>query len=163
MTYLNLKIGFILLVLSATALGDCLVHSADETIIKKSFANGTYRNLPRSKEPKVIALNGLNFEQYLEKSKQHISALNVRSNMPCPINNYVTTQLEIQNPTVLDYVRPFELSQPKQEKVIVLFHGVTDSPYSFHDLSAFFSSTRLYCANGIAARSWHRARALRIY
>jgi esterase/lipase len=138
MSYLNLKIGFLLLVLSTTVWADCLVHSADETIIKESFEKGTYRNLPVSDEPKVIDLDGLNFDQYLAKSTQHINALNVRANMPCPINNYVTSQLKLQKPTVLDVVKPYELAHPNRDKVIVLFHGVTDSPYSFHDLSAFF-------------------------
>jgi hypothetical protein len=155
MSYLNLKIGFLLLVLSTTVWADCLVHSADETIIKESFEKGTYRNLPVSDEPKVIDLDGLNFDQYLAKSTQHINALNVRANMPCPINNYVTSQLKLQKPTVLDVVKPYELAHPNRDKVIVLFHGVTDSPYSFHDLSAFFSPTGLYCANRITTRPWH--------
>ena len=35
-------------------------------------------------------------------------------------------------------VAPFELAQDNNDKAILLIHGLTDSPFSFHDLSQYF-------------------------
>ena len=43
-----------------------------------------------------------------------------------------------QTPQVSQLVAPFELAQDNNDKAILLIHGLTDSPFSFHDLSQFF-------------------------
>ena len=68
---------------------------------------------------------------------------NPQGERPCPIVSPTTRVLAKQNKwpeqgRVSDLVAPFELSQENNNKGILLLHGLTDSPYVFHDLAAFY-------------------------
>lgn len=83
------------------------------------------------------------YQQYLSEAYQEVVDKNPRANMPCSIVTDTYQQLAQQNkwsttPTVSQLVAPFELAQENNDKAILLIHGLTDSPFSFHDLSQFF-------------------------
>jgi pimeloyl-ACP methyl ester carboxylesterase len=94
----------------------------------------------------VAAVNFKNlssYQQYLADAYQVISHKNPRATMPCPIITDTYQQLAKQNqwpkiPTINQLVAPFELAQDNNDKAILLIHGLTDSPFSFHDLSQYF-------------------------
>ncbi|MBD1582730.1 alpha/beta hydrolase [Pseudoalteromonas sp. S16_S37] len=80
------------------------------------------------------------FSVYIAKTKAIINSRNIRAQQPCPIltpvakaQGYTTEQL-----TVSDLIAPFELRQPNHERAILLIHGLTDSPFTFHYLGAVF-------------------------
>lgn len=138
MTYFTKVLGFVLAGFSFSVSADCLSQSNDINFILDAKAQGQFRYLPKSQQAKVIDLKGLSFTDYLLETEQQIIALNPRANVPCPINNDVLALQNISSPTIADLVKPYQLTQPNNQKVVVLFHGLTDSPYSFHDLSAFY-------------------------
>lgn len=132
------RLGILLLFISNNSFANCLAQSTDVKLINQAIAEGSYRFLVKSDVAKVLDLSDLTFSDYLTQTEQQIIALNPRANVPCPINNYVLAQQNISSPTIADLVKPYQLTQPHSQKVVVLFHGLTDSPYSFHDLSAFY-------------------------
>ncbi|KGJ97624.1 alpha/beta hydrolase [Colwellia psychrerythraea] len=126
---------------------DCLTIQNDYVSLIES---GKYRF---SKEIANEVVNGsasnVNFEklssfqQYLVETYQEIVTKNPRAAMPCPIVTDTYQQLAIKNqwsntPNISQLVAPFELAQNNNDKAIILIHGLTDSPFSFHDLSQFF-------------------------
>ena len=138
MTYFTKMLSLVLVGFSYGVSADCLSQSSDINFILDAKGQGHFRYLPKSKQAKVIDLKGLSFADYLRESEQHIASFNPRAKTPCPIENYVINQQNIESPTISDLVKPFELTQNNNDKVVVLFHGLTDSPYSFHDLSEFY-------------------------
>ena len=84
-----------------------------------------------------------NYQQYLAEAYQVIENRNPRASMPCPIVTDTYQQLAKQNnwektPSISQLVAPYELAQSNNDKAILLIHGLTDSPFSFHDLSQYF-------------------------
>lgn len=84
-----------------------------------------------------------NYQEYLVAANQVIENKNPKADMPCPIVTDTYLQLAKKNnwekmPKVSQLVAPYELSQVNRKKGILLIHGLTDSPYSFHDISQFF-------------------------
>ncbi len=84
-----------------------------------------------------------NYQQYLNEATQVITNKNPRASMPCPIVTETYAQLAQENnwekiPKVSQLVAPYELAQNNNTKAILLIHGLTDSPFTFHDLSQFF-------------------------
>ena len=138
MTHFTKVLCLVLAGFSFSVSADCLSQSNDINFILDAKAQGQFRYLPSSQQAKIIDLKGLNFADYLRETEQHIASFNPRAKTPCPIDNYVINQQNIASPTILDLVKPFELTQNNNQKVVVLFHGLTDSPYSFHDLSTFY-------------------------
>ncbi|NOU53023.1 alpha/beta fold hydrolase [Pseudoalteromonas sp. JBTF-M23] len=80
------------------------------------------------------------FSVYIAKTKALISSRNIRANQPCPILTPVAKALgyTAEQLTVADLVAPFELRQANDERAILLIHGLTDSPFTFHYLGAAF-------------------------
>ncbi|PKI16371.1 alpha/beta hydrolase [Colwellia sp. 12G3] len=126
---------------------DCLTIQGDYVSLIES---GKYRfSNEVVKEPSAKSLAAVNFknlssyQQYLTDAYQVISNKNPRANMPCPIVTDTYQQLAKQNkwsktPTISQLVAPYELAQANNDKAILLIHGLTDSPFSFHDLSQYF-------------------------
>ena len=84
-----------------------------------------------------------NYQQYLEEASQLIANKNPRANMPCPIVTTTYKQLALKNnwsktPNINRLSAPYELPQSNNKKAILLIHGLTDSPFTFHDISQFF-------------------------
>ena len=80
------------------------------------------------------------FADYLTFAKKHIIQSNPRALIKCDkyktsMFNNLSAPLE---PNVVNLIAPYELSHKGNDKVIVLIHGLTDTPYHFHDLSEKF-------------------------
>jgi len=96
------------------------------------------------------------FQHYINYARHLIQQKNPQANRPCPIETRTFKLLAKQNnwtkvPVVSQLIAPFELKPVPDErnakhlsnrnpsKGILLIHGLTDSPFVFHDLAAFFS------------------------
>ncbi|GAW94969.1 MULTISPECIES: alpha/beta hydrolase [Colwellia] len=126
---------------------DCLSIQDDYVSLIES---GKYRfsnKLAKDSSGKFLASVNFkklsSYQQYLNDAYQVIVNTNPRANMPCPIVTETYRQLAKQKqwskiPTISQLLAPFELAQPNNDKAILLIHGLTDSPFYFHDLSQFF-------------------------
>lgn len=134
------KLALILALFSFSSLAqqDCISLSSDFSALEKAKATGQYRFANKAKVTPIRFDANLSYNDYISQQKAHIVALNPHANLPCPINNYVMQQLGVTTPNVADLVAPFELTQTNTEKAVLLIHGLTDSPYHFHDLAAFY-------------------------
>jgi esterase/lipase len=79
------------------------------------------------------------FSEYLHQSREHIFHLNPKAAMPCPIKTDVSMALYGNKKlTVGDLVSPFQIDAENPKAAVLLIHGLTDSPYLFHDLASSF-------------------------
>ena len=122
---------------------DCLSIQDDYVSLIESgkyrFANEVEGELLANVDFKKLS----SYQEYLTNAYQVVVNKNPRASMPCPIVTETYQQLAKKNqwsktPKVSQLVAPFELTQNTNEKAILLIHGLTDSPFSFHDLSQFF-------------------------
>ncbi|MBU2872211.1 alpha/beta hydrolase [Colwellia sp. E2M01] len=124
----------------------CLSINNDYVELIKS---GKYRFTTEVKSNKLAVVDFTHldsYQQYIAQATEVINNKNPRANMPCPIITDTYVQLAQQNnwastPTVGQLVAPYELTQPvhnKSSKAVLLIHGLTDSPYGFHDISQYF-------------------------
>ncbi|MFC3034539.1 alpha/beta hydrolase [Pseudoalteromonas fenneropenaei] len=91
----------------------------------------------------VEATPEMAFSDYLRAATAIITARNPRGQLPCAVTTPVVTILQQQGqlpdvPTLAQLQSPFELQRPNSEKVALLLHGLTDSPFSYHYLAAHF-------------------------
>ena len=108
--------------------------------------SGNYRfaNESAGKTPKSINFSELtSYQEYIAAAHSLIVDKNPKATMPCPIITDTYLQLSTLNswpkiPQTSHLVAPYELAQEKNDKAILLIHGLTDSPFSFHDLSQYF-------------------------
>lgn len=127
---------------------DCVTINQDVEHMLTLKASGEFRT---SLRPQALADVRFNFqsnqpfEDYLAYAEKLVELKKPQAHIPCPINTATQTlyaqQRNEPSPralTVKDFVIPFELKQNNNDKVIVLIHGLTDSPYSFHDLAYYF-------------------------
>jgi esterase/lipase len=123
---------------------NCL--SVDYAEIVKSIEEGKYRFSSKNGDQQLLTFDYAGhkpFTEYLAYARQLILQKNPRAQQSCPINNDVHKILTLQNSStefakVVDFISPFELSQKNNDKAILLIHGLTDSPYVFHDLAAYY-------------------------
>ena len=105
-------------------------------------ASGKYRQEKQSSIKAFNFTSDLPYSAYLSHSRKYIEAKSPKSRMSCPINNDLTRLLYPERKTkdlsVVDFVAPFELTAQKSKVGILLIHGLTDSPFLFHDLAAKF-------------------------
>jgi len=127
----------------AQAQQDCLSIQDDYVSLIESgkyrFANEVEGELLANIDFKKLS----SYQEYLTNAYQVVVNKNPRASMPCPIVTETYQQLAKKNqwsktPKVSQLVAPFELTQHNNDKAILLIHGLTDSPFSFHDLSQFF-------------------------
>ena len=82
------------------------------------------------------------FADYLSYAREWILAKNPKGEMLCPLESKISpltqANLELDLQQVVDLVAPFELKVPGSEQVVLLIHGLTDSPFLFHDLAYEF-------------------------
>lgn len=124
----------------------CVDFAFDEASVKQSIEKGEFRaSKPASASEKASFSYqaNLSFQKYIQFSQQVITKENPRAELPCPI--YTKTYLQLaqlnnwsKEPTIAQLVAPFELTHPDSKKAILLIHGLTDSPFSYHDLAQFF-------------------------
>ncbi|OUL57242.1 alpha/beta hydrolase [Pseudoalteromonas ulvae] len=119
---------------------NCLTINQDFNHIIQAKKHGLYREAMQSSSAQYQFDQTLAFSEYLNISKALIEARNPHAQRPCPISTPVT-QVQQRVPhaqVVSDLIAPFELRQPNNHKAILLIHGLTDSPYLFHDLAGYF-------------------------
>lgn len=101
---------------------------------------GTYRNL---KQPATELAFDFNpdepYSEYLQKAREHIANNNPKALMPCPVKTNIATALYgTKKLTVADLVAPFQVDANNPKAAVLLIHGLTDSPFLFHDLATSF-------------------------
>jgi len=80
------------------------------------------------------------FSDYLTFAKNSIIQSNPRALIKCDkyktaMFNNLSSSLE---PNVANLIAPYQLIHENNNKVVLLIHGLTDTPYHFHDLSLKF-------------------------
>lgn len=79
------------------------------------------------------------FAQYIEYQRHKIIAQNPKGRLPCPIMTSISAQLYGEKALqVVDLIAPFQLDAKAGDTGVLLIHGLTDSPYMFHDLASEF-------------------------
>ncbi len=125
---------------------DCVQVSQGHDQVNHLIASGKYRNIQPIDEavPAPFSYSTtVSYQQYLTHARQQIQRKNPRAAMPCPINSATYNMLAKQHnwpaiPSVSQLISPFELTNTTSNKAILLIHGLTDSPYFYHDLAQFF-------------------------
>ncbi len=129
---------------------NCINISSDLALIQTLTESGQYRNLAeQSKNLTFDYQTTSSYPEYLAFARKKIDTENPKATLKCPIETGVTIALKkSKNDLVIaDLVAPFELKATNSKQAILLIHGLTDSPYLFHDLAAF------YHANGMTVRT----------
>ncbi|WP_281560328.1 alpha/beta fold hydrolase [Thalassomonas sp. RHCl1] len=134
------------LVLAADKAGNCIAVHQDYTAIKQMIDDGRYRYSRAVSEqqlPEFSYQDGQEFSLYLKYAAKLVESAHPRAQLPCPVLTDTYKLLAQQNnwsatPVVSQLVAPFELRQEKTAKAILLIHGLTDSPFMFHDLANFY-------------------------
>ena len=125
---------------------NCLTLSEDYAGMSALIDGGDYRYIKPEGSKQVTSFSyqpNISYSEYLNYAMNEISRKNPRADMPCPIMSATFQQLAKQNSwsgntSISQLIAPFELINKGSEKAIVLIHGLTDSPYSYHDLAQFF-------------------------
>ena len=121
----------------------CLTQLEDQALMMKSKREGLFREpLPRTHSTFSYNIEQA-FSDYLTAAYLQISSENPRANLPCPVYTDTYQQLVAQgarpaNATVADLISPFELKQADSRKAVLLIHGLTDSPFTYHDLAQVY-------------------------
>ncbi|WP_105258316.1 alpha/beta hydrolase [Pseudoalteromonas sp. T1lg88] len=121
----------------------CLSHIDDIDYIMAAKKNGSHR-FAQDASVQALDLDSLPpFSAYLASARDWIDARNPRASLPCPVHTETVKLLQAQGAleadlTVSDLLSPFELRHPGSNKAVLLLHGLTDSPFSYHSLAAFF-------------------------
>ena len=125
---------------------NCIQVTQGHDQINHLIASGKYRDIKSSdhKNTPIFSYSTtLSYQQYLRYARQQIQSKNRRAAMPCPVYSATYNMLAKQYnwsavPSVSQLISPFELTNTQSNKAILLIHGLTDSPYFYHDLAQFF-------------------------
>jgi len=122
---------------------NCVNINDDLNLISELTDSGVLRfESKKFRLPRFNYDGELPYQEYLEFARNKILANNPKAEMFCPIETntskllYPGIDLDLQQ--VVDLVSPFELKNEKSNKVVLLIHGLTDSPFLFHDLAYEF-------------------------
>ena len=124
----------------ATSSLNCVTINNDLAQIEKFKQAGTYRFAKGGVQRiNFDFASNKSFQDYLAAARAHINAQNPKANMPCPIKTETSKRLYANKPLqVVDLIMPFELKADNEKAAVLLIHGLTDSPYLFHDLANSF-------------------------
>lgn len=139
-TYLALILAFTTQIANASEV-NCIDINSDLSLIKNLTKSGQYRNLAKGTHTLHFDYQTAHsYHDYLAFAREKINAENPKARLKCPIETGVTVALnKSKNDLVVaDLVAPFELKVADSKTAILLIHGLTDSPYLFHDLAAFY-------------------------
>ncbi|WP_394193898.1 alpha/beta hydrolase [Pseudoalteromonas atlantica] len=122
---------------------NCVSQLTDLDFIISSKNQGHLRFQNTPSEHHFTYQTDTSFNEYLDFSYQHILHSNPRAVMPCPLSTTTYKQLVKQGsrpeePNIVDLIAPFELRQPDNQKAVLLVHGLTDSPFTYHDLAQVY-------------------------
>lgn len=122
---------------------NCVTQLTDLNYIMQSKQQGLLR-FEKNKPTTDFAYQTMQtYRDYLSYAYQHILNANPRASMPCPIQTatyqlLVKQQQRPSTPNIADLIAPFELRQNNTRKAVLLIHGLTDSPFTFHDLAQIY-------------------------
>ncbi|WP_166421132.1 alpha/beta fold hydrolase [Pseudoalteromonas sp. Z1A8] len=142
--FLRVFFGFVLSVFSHIAVAqNCISQASDFKFIIKSKQQGLLRFENEYTHQRFNYQALLPFSDYLDYEYKHINKAKPHANMPCPVITQTYRQLVTQgkrkpDPTIADIIAPFELTYPNSNKVALLIHGLTDSPFTYHDLAQVY-------------------------
>ena len=125
---------------------NCININSDLALIETLAENGQYRNLTKQTHLTTFDYHtSRSYDEYLAFALAKINAENPKAKLKCPIETAVTSALnKSKNELIIaDLVAPFELKVTNSNQAILLIHGLTDSPYLFHDLAAFYHNKGL--------------------
>lgn len=126
---------------------NCAELAREFDYIKESREDGWFRQLTQTSNKDAITFDfnlETSFREYLSYTEKLVDSNNPHANRVCNINTPIIEALkstkldnkkEIQ---VKDLIAPFQLQHANNKKVILLIHGLTDSPFHFHDLAGYF-------------------------
>ncbi|MEL7479459.1 MAG: alpha/beta fold hydrolase [Pseudomonadota bacterium] len=119
---------------------NCVTINNDLVQIEKFKQAGTYRFAKGGVQRINFDFSSNKpFQDYLVAARAHINAQNPKANMSCPISTPTSKRLYADKPLqVVDLITPFELKADNEKAAVLLIHGLTDSPYLFHDLATSF-------------------------
>lgn len=136
---------------SSPSMLDCGEVLNDLGFASESLENGAFRYFKSSEHAKTPSFDfnlETPFSAYLRYTKELISVKNSHAERICNISSPVfdlmqknqmgnidSLKVELK---VKDLISPFQLTHKGNKKAILLVHGLTDSPYHFHDLAYYF-------------------------
>jgi len=140
--YFSLLLAVITTATNANSI-DCVTLNNELSFIEQLAENGQYRSFSKqTKQLKFDYKATRSFSEYLSFAREKINTENPKAKLKCPIETGVTLALnKLKSKSIItDLIEPFELTVPNSKQAILLIHGLTDSPYLFHDLAAFYHS-----------------------
>ncbi|MGY5450927.1 alpha/beta hydrolase [Agarivorans sp. MS3-6] len=125
---------------AATAQENCVNINSQHTIIEQYIEQAPYRQALAQIPASFSYSSEQSYQDYLNYAETLIAQRNPRAMMACPISTQSYQLLAKQQqwlgtPKVIQLIAPFELRHPNNHKAILLIHGLTDSPFHFHDLA----------------------------
>ncbi|CAM4279927.1 alpha/beta hydrolase [Pseudoalteromonas byunsanensis] len=130
------KLAFSFSISDMTSLS-CLDIAKNWQMIEQAQQQGTFR-FAKNQGPVAWRIDhNAPFSEYLAHAKAIINSRNIRAQQNCPILTPVAQRLgyDIEHLKVADLIAPFELRQNNSDRAILLIHGLTDSPFTFHFLA----------------------------
>jgi len=144
----SLLFGLLSLTLSSLSLAqsseeNCVNINSQAKLIEQYLEQAPYRQAIPSRVEEFSYQPSASYQDYLHYAQKLIAKRNPRAMMACPINTpsyqlLATQQKWLGIPKVIQLLAPFELHHPDNDKAVLLIHGLTDSPFHFHDLAWFF-------------------------
>lgn len=125
---------------------NCINISSDLSLMETLTESGEYRELAKTKTAKTFDYSkNAPYNDYLVYAQTKVKTNNPKASMYCPIDSIVTRTKNISKSDIVvsDLISPFELTAQNSKQGILLIHGLTDSPYVFHDLAAYFHSKNI--------------------
>ncbi|AZZ96601.1 alpha/beta fold hydrolase [Pseudoalteromonas sp. R3] len=114
----------------------CLEQVSDLPRYQINAQQGTYR-YANDAGPAVLDIpEAQPYTAYLRATRALILARNPKATLRCELATKVSAQLSEPATQIADYVAPFQLTHPNNQKAVLLIHGLTDSPFIFHTLAA---------------------------
>lgn len=131
---------------SGTNMPNCVEINDNFSRIEQLIVSGALRTANRvlSGQERAFSYDKQRpYSEYLDYTTNLIKSRNPQASRLCPIVTPTVEILTKQNDwpaitTVGDLIAPFELRRADHAKGILLIHGLTDSPFVFHDLAAHF-------------------------
>ncbi|MPW29897.1 alpha/beta fold hydrolase [Agarivorans sp. B2Z047] len=122
---------------------NCVNINSQQQLIEQYIEQAPYRQALPSKTATFSYSQDQSYQAYLDYAQNLIAQRNPRAMMSCPLSSQSYQLLAKQQqwlgmPKVVQLIAPFELSHTDNNKAVLLIHGLTDSPYHFHDLAWHF-------------------------